>query len=123
MEPEPGPTATPAPAPPTGADAPAGDWPDRAADLVDTFILLVREKTLRPLTLAARAIIFGIIVFAAVATTVLLLSITLVRVLTVYVFNGRVWASDLLLGTIFVVAGIVAWSQRTTAYSGRPETL
>jgi hypothetical protein len=44
---------------------------------------------------------------------VTLLSITLIRLLTVYVFNGRVWLSDLVVGAVFVIAGIVAWSQRS----------
>ena len=37
--------------------------------------------------------------------TVVLLSITLIRLLTVYVFDGRVWLSDLVVGALFVVAG------------------
>ena len=56
---------------------------------------------------------FGIIVFAAAVVTIVLLSITLIRVLTVYAFDGRVWLSDLVVGLLFVAAGIVAWSQRS----------
>ncbi len=41
-----------------------------------------------------------------------LLSITLIRVLTVYIPGNRVWVSDLIVGTFFVVVGFVAWSQR-----------
>ncbi len=54
--------------------------------------------------------VFGIIVFAAAVVTVVLLSITLIRLLTVYAFDGRVWLSDLVVGALFVVAGLVAWS-------------
>ncbi|MBF6554650.1 MAG: hypothetical protein IVW52_00595 [Acidimicrobiales bacterium] len=90
-----------------------GDLPTRGADLIDTLVALLRDKAVRPLTLATRAVVFGIIIFAASVVTVTLLSITLIRLLTVYVFNGRVWLSDLVVGAVFVIAGIVAWSQRS----------
>ena len=45
--------------------------------------------------------------------TVVLLSITLIRILTVYAFDGRVWLSDLVVGALFVGAGLVAWSRRS----------
>jgi hypothetical protein len=61
----------------------------------------------------ARVVVFGIIIFAAAVTTVVLLSIALIRLLTVYAFDGRVWLSDLVVGALFVVLGIVAWSQRS----------
>jgi hypothetical protein len=89
------------------------DLPTRGTDRVDSLVELLRDKTVRPLTLATRAIVFGIIVFAASVVTTVLLSITLIRVLTVYAFDGRVWLSDLVVGAVFVVAGLVAWSKRT----------
>jgi hypothetical protein len=89
-----------------------GDLPTRGADWVDTVVELLRDRTVRPLTLATRAVVFGIIVFAAAVVTIVLLSITLIRVLTVYAFDGRVWLSDLVVGAVFVIAGIVAWSKR-----------
>ena len=109
-KPETAPIATP-------GSAPGGDWPSRAADLVDTVVALVRDKTVRPITLVARALVFGIVVLAASVVTVALVSIALVRLLTVYAFQGRVWASDLLVGALFVVVGMVAWSQRTRSSS------
>jgi hypothetical protein len=97
----------------------AGDWPARGADLVETLVSLLRDKTVRPLTLVARAIVFGIIVFAAAVTTVTLGSIALVRLLTVYAFSGRVWASDFLIGAVFVATGIIAWSLRSDRKAAR----
>ena len=105
-QPETAPTQTP-------GSTPGGDWPSRAADLVDTVVALLRDKTVRPVTLVARAVVFGIVVLAASVVTVTLVSIALVRLLTVYAFHGRVWASDLLVGALFVALGVVAWSQRT----------
>ncbi len=90
-----------------------GDLPTRGADWIDTVVELLRDKTVRPVTLVARVVVFGIIIFAAAVTTVVLLSITLIRLLTVYAFDGRVWLSDLVVGVLFVIIGIVAWSQRS----------
>jgi hypothetical protein len=91
------------------------ELPGRGADLVEALVVLLRDKTVRPATLATRAVVFGIIVFAAAVVIISLLSVALVRLLTVYVFDGRVWLSDLVVGVIFVGLGIAAWSQRTTA--------
>jgi hypothetical protein len=97
------------------------DVPVRATDLVDTLVTLLRDKTVRPLTLATRAIVFGIIVFAASVVTVVLVSISLIRILTVYAFDGRVWLSDLVVGVLFVALGLVAWSRRTDPAVGAKE--
>jgi hypothetical protein len=90
------------------------DFPARGTQLVDTLVELLRDRAVRPLTLATRALVFGIIILAASLVTVVLLSIILIRVLTVYAFDGRVWISDLVVGGLFVVAGLAAWSQRTS---------
>jgi hypothetical protein len=97
------------------------DLPTQGADLVDKLVALLRDKTVRPLTLVTRAVVFGIIVFAASMVTVTLLTITLIRILTVYAFNGRVWLSDLVVGAVFVIAGVVAWSRRTDRSAGAGE--
>jgi len=91
----------------------AADLPVKATDRIDQLIELLRDKSVRPLTLAARAIMFGIIVFVASIVTVTLLSITFVRILTVYAFDGRVWLSDLVVGLLWVAAGLLLWWQRT----------
>jgi hypothetical protein len=107
----PKPDSTPASSlPGSGALA---DIPVRATDLVDTLVGLLRDKAVRPLTLVTRAVVFGIIVFAASVVTVVLVSIASIRILTVYAFGGRVWLSDLVVGAVFVVAGLFAWSRRS----------
>lgn len=88
------------------------DLPVRGADLVDQLVELLRDRTVRPLTLATRVIVYGLIVFAASLVVVVLLSIALIRFLTVYAFDGRVWLSDLVVGALFVIVGAVAWSRR-----------
>jgi len=88
------------------------DLPVRGADAVDAVVEFVQVKAVRPLTLATRAIVFGIIVFTAAVVTLVLASITLIRVLTVYIPGNRVWVSDLIVGALFVILGFVAWAQR-----------
>jgi hypothetical protein len=97
------------------------DLPVRATDLVDTLVGLLRDKAVRPLTLVTRAVVFGIIVFAASVVTVVLVSIASIRILTVYAFSGRVWLSDLVVGAVFVVLGLVAWSRRSDPELGTEE--
>jgi len=99
-----------------------GDLPTRGADMVDSLVELLRDKTVRPLTLATRAVVFGIIVFAASVVTVVLVSISLIRLLTVYLFGGRVWISDLVVGALFLAAGLVLWSRRTDPSASREGT-
>ena len=72
-------------APPLPGLAGARRPPRPGADPVDTVVDFIQVKTVRPLTLATRGIVFGIIVLAASIVTVTLLAITLIRVLTVYI--------------------------------------
>ena len=107
MDPKPEPRAPSLP----GLSA-LNDLPSRGADTVDAVVDFIQVKAVRPLTLAARGIVFGIIVFTGAVVTMTLLSITLIRVLTVYIPGNRVWVSDLIVGVIFVAFGIFAWTRR-----------
>ncbi|MBV8461971.1 MAG: hypothetical protein JO368_01660 [Acidimicrobiales bacterium] len=98
---------------------PLADLPVRATDWVEQLVVLLRDRTVRPLTLVARAVVFGIIVFAASVVTLTLVAITVIRLLTVYAFDGRVWLSDLVVGVLFVTLGAVAWSFRTERRASR----
>jgi hypothetical protein len=100
-----------------GLDA-LNELPVKGADAVDALVDLIRVKAVRPLTLTTRAIVFGIIVATAAVVTVTLVSITLIRLLTVYAFPERVWISDLLVGAVFVIIGLVAWSKRIDRSAG-----
>ena len=94
------------------------DLPAKGADAVDAVVAFIQNNAVRPLTLATRAIVFGIIVLTGAIVTVTLLAITSIRILTVYIPGNRVWVSDLIVGTIFVVAGFVAWSMRIDPTAG-----
>jgi hypothetical protein len=101
------------------SDAHSGPFPsgadlaDSAMGVVDMVVETLRDKTVRPLTLVARALVFGIIILAATLVTTVLVSVASVRLLTVYAFRGRVWPSDLVIGALFVIVGLVIWRKRT----------
>jgi hypothetical protein len=60
----------------------------------------------------ARAVVFGIVIATMAVVLIALLSIALVRLLDVYAFGGRAWASEALVGALLTVTGLAAWSRR-----------
>jgi hypothetical protein len=89
-----------------------GEWPGHVADTIEGVVGTFRVQVIRPLMLVARGLVFGVIVGTMALVVAVLLVIGLVRIMTVYLFGGRVWASYLLLGIIFVTSGFVVWSRR-----------
>jgi uncharacterized protein YacL len=93
--------------------AATAEWPKKAADAVDLVVDTIHDKAIRPVLLAARAIVFGLLVAVLAFVVLTLISVGLLRLLDVYVFPGRVWASYAVLGLVFCAGGLGAWSQRT----------
>jgi len=89
------------------------DWPKKAADLVDLLADVIHDRAVRPVMLAARIVVFGLIVAVLSLVVLALLSISLVRMLDVYAFGGRVWISYAVLGAAFTLLGLLAWSRRS----------
>lgn len=108
----------------SGSARPPGDGggPDlasRATDMVEAVVDAVHDKAVRPALLVARAVVFGLIVVTMLAVVSVAAAVGLVRLLDVYAFGGRVWASDALLGFVCCVGGLVAWSRRRPAETPR----
>jgi hypothetical protein len=93
--------------------------PTRAADAVDLVVDTIFDRFIRPVILVARWVVFGLVVAAMAVILLTLLSIALIRLLDVYVFPGKVWASYFLLGFLFCVGGLLLWTQRTEPQSER----
>ncbi len=95
------------------------DLAGRAVDVVELVASSVHDSVIRPTLVAVRAVVFGLI--AAVAATVVItaFAVGLVRLLDVYAFGGRVWASDALLAFVLTVAGAGAWSRRDSPSGGQ----
>lgn len=95
------------------------DLATRAADLVEAVVDTVHDKAVRPALLVARALVFGLIVCTMAVVVAVAGAVGLVRLLDVYAFGGRVWASDALLGAVSCAAGVLAWSRRRPAGASR----
>jgi hypothetical protein len=94
------------------------DWPAKAADMVEMAVDTLFDRVVRPALVAVRAVVFGLLIAAMGSVLLVAVSIALIRLLDVYVFDGRVWASDALLGALLTAAGVFAWSQRATRRTG-----
>jgi hypothetical protein len=92
---------------------PPPDWATRAADSIEHVVVTVRDRTTRPLLLAGRALVFGVLIAIVGVSMVVLLSIAIVRI--VVILTDRAWVADLILGGLFVIAGFVLLALRKGA--------
>jgi len=98
--------------------ASSGDWPAQATETVETVVVAVRDKSVRPLTLVARALVYGLVAAAVALMVLWLSSVGVLRLLDIYLFPGRVWASYTMLGGIFTLAGLFIWTLRRSKSKG-----
>jgi hypothetical protein len=92
----------------------SAQWPTKVADTIEDVVAALHDRIVRPLTIVARGLVFGMIIGAMSLVVFVLLAVAVVRLLTVYAFSGRVWASDALVGALFVGVGAFAWSRLNT---------
>lgn len=88
------------------------DWTTDAVDNIEKVVGTVRDRTVKPAQSVTRAIVFGLLTTFFVATALALFSIGAFRVVDVYLPAG-VWATYLIFGGIFVLAGSFCWARRT----------
>jgi len=103
----------------SGAAGLAGDWPEKAVGAVDLVVDTLHDKALRPVMLAARAVVFGLLIATLSLVVLILLAVGLVRLLNVYAFNNHVWISYAIIGAVFSVGGLLIWTKRTAGPIGR----
>jgi hypothetical protein len=89
------------------------EWSNKALDAVDSVVDVVHDRVVRPVLVVGRAVVFGTLIAFVACVVLVLLAVGLVRLLDVYAFGGRVWASDALFGVIFAGGGLYVWSMRT----------
>jgi drug/metabolite transporter (DMT)-like permease len=87
------------------------DWTTDLVDNLDSAIAVVRDKTVVPAQKATRAVVYGLLVAFFALTAAIMLAVALFRVLVI--LTGEVWASYLILGGIFVIAGAFCWTLRS----------
>jgi hypothetical protein len=91
------------------------DLSNHALDTIDSVVAAVNDKAIRPAIVAARAIVFGVIIGVIALTVAILLSVGFIRLTTDYLFHYRVWVSYLALGALFCGGGLFAYSKRGVA--------
>ena len=96
----------------TSEPAPQDDWAAQLTEKVGQLVELIRDRTVLPVQKAVGVAIFGLLAFSVVVFVVIALIIGLLRLLNNEVFDQRVWASYLLVGGIFVVAGTLIFTRR-----------
>ena len=84
----------------------------RALDTIDTVVGTVNDKAIRPVVIAARSVVFGIIIAVVALMVAVLGTVGLVRLLTVYAFDHKVWITYLALGGLFCGIGAFLYSRR-----------
>jgi hypothetical protein len=91
----------------------------RGAAYVESFVSLIRDRALRPILVGARFAILGLIGLGVVAVVAIAIVVGLVRLFTSDVFGGRVWATDLLFGGIFLGSGVFLVSRGLRGRGGK----
>jgi len=87
------------------------DWPLQATETIVGFVDDVKGKTTRPATMAARGVVYGIVILALGIPVFVMLLVGLVHFLN-YAIPEDVWVVYAGLGVIFTLAGLFAWRKR-----------
>ena len=85
----------------------------RALDTIDSVVATVNDKAVRPAVVAARGIVFGVIIAVTGVTVVIMFCIGFIRLSTI--LGHRVWASYIFLGLVFSIVGAILYSRRGVA--------
>ena len=83
---------------------------NRALETVDTVVATVNDRAIRPAIVAARGIVFGIIIAVTAITVVVLFCVGFIRLTTIA--GHRIWASYMVLGLLFSAVGAILYSRR-----------
>lgn len=88
------------------------DWTTDLLDRLDHYIDVVRGNTTDRLACVARLLVYGLIVVIMGSMAGVVALIGLVRLLDV-ILPREVWLPYVVLGAIFLAAGLFLWSKRT----------
>lgn len=88
------------------------EWPVKAAGALESLVGTVRTRVVRPLQSVAKILVFAVLAGLVGLALAVLFAVLVVRLLDVYAFGGRVWASDLVVGGIFAAAGLLLSSRK-----------
>ena len=88
------------------------DWTTDLLDRLDHYIDVVRSNTTDRLVKVARLLVFGLIAVILGTMAGIIALIATIRVLDV-ILPREVWLPYVVLGAIFLGAGLFLWSKRT----------
>lgn len=96
------------------------NWAPNLADTVERVVGTVRDKTTKPLLIAYRGLVFGIVAAFGGVTALVMLIIAFVRGLQALVEIGTshdtaVWVSYLGVGALFTLLGLIVMRKRYAA--------
>jgi len=99
---------------------PAGDWAAQAADAVEHAVGSVRDRTTGPALTVARAVVYGTFAALVGLAALVLGTIAAFRLIDNYLPDSvfgeeHTWAAYLIIGLVFVFAGVVLWVRRRGA--------
>jgi uncharacterized membrane protein YGL010W len=94
------------------------DWTVQTADTVERVVDSIRSKSTVPLTTVARGLVYGLLAAFAGLTALVLLAILLVRAVDLATGEENVWIAHLIIGTLFLLAGVVLWRKRKPVEQG-----
>jgi hypothetical protein len=80
------------------------EWPAQAADAIVDTISKVRDKTTRPIVIAARGLVYGVLALIIGTVAVILLLVGITRFLTNWM---EVWVVYTALAVLFSIGGAV----------------
>jgi hypothetical protein len=83
---------------------------ERALDAIDTVVATVNDKAVRPAVVAARGVVFGVVIAVIGIATLVLFCVGFIRVTTLA--GHRIWASYIVLGLLFSLVGGVLYARR-----------
>jgi hypothetical protein len=82
----------------------------RALETIDTVVATVNDRAVRPAIVAARGIVFGVIIGVVAVCVITLFCVAFIRVSTIA--GHKVWASYIVLGLVFCGVGAFLYSRR-----------
>jgi hypothetical protein len=93
------------------------NWAPKLADTIERIVGQVRDKTTKPVLLAYRGVVFGLVAGFGAVFAVVLLIITAIRSLQALIEIGTshqdaVWIGYLVIGVLFGIVGLVLMKKR-----------
>ena len=99
--------------PGTPEDDDMSDWTVDAADAVEKYVAMLRDRTVEPAHAITRIAVFGLLAVLIALPALFLAAIGVFR-LVVIIEQGYVWAAWFTFSGIFLIVGGLLWTMRNS---------